>query len=139
MNDIDKKRLEDAFKNELDIRGLTLASDNPDMAITLYVVVKEKTSTTAYTNYNGAMGYGGGMGWGMGVGGIGMGSSTTTYSQSDYKEGTLIIDFYDSQGKNLIFQGILTTIVKSNPQKREKTIPKNVAKLMAKYPIKPTK
>lgn len=54
-----------------------------------------------------------------------------------YNEGTLVIDFYDAVKKNLIFQGTLTTVVKDKPQKREKSIPENVAKLMKKYSIKP--
>ena len=58
----------------------------------------DKTSTTAYTNYTGGMGYGRGMGWGMG-----MGSASTSYSEEDYKEGTIVIDFYDEQSKKLIF------------------------------------
>jgi len=138
LNDIDKKRILEAFKNELTSRGMTKDDTKPDVGITLYIVVQNKTSTTAYTNYNGGMGYGmGRWGWGMGYGG--MGSATTTYSESDYMEGTVVIDFYDESTKGLVWQGILTKQVTENPQKREKTIPKNVKKLMAKYPIKPVK
>lgn len=137
LNDLDKKRLLEAFRDELAARGLTKDDANPDVAITLYVVVAQKTSTTAYTNYNGGMGYGYGR-WGWG-GGYGMGSSTTSYSEDDYLEGTVVIDFYDSSTKNLVWQGILTKTVTENPQKREKSIPKNVNKLMYKYPVKPIK
>jgi hypothetical protein len=136
LNDLDKKRVEDAFKHEFDVRGLTLDNTNPDIAVTLYIVVKQKTSTTAYTDYTGGFGYGAGWGWGMGAG---MGSATTTYSQEDYNEGTVVIDFYDAEKKNMIYQGTLTTVVKEKPQKREKSIPKNIAKLMSKYPVKPAK
>ena len=69
--------------------------------------------------------------------GAGMGSATTTYSERDYREGTIVIDFYDEQTKGLIFQGTLQTEVKEKAKKREKTIPKNIAKLMKKYPVKP--
>jgi len=139
MNELDKNRVESAFKNEFEQRGFSVDNSNPDLAVTLYIVVTQKTSTTAYTNFNGGLGYGVGRGWGMGMGGMGMGSATTTYSQSDYNEGTLVIDFYDHNGKNLVYQGILTTVVKEKPQKREKSIPKNVKKLMSKYPVKPIK
>ncbi len=137
LNDLDKKRLLEAFRDELSARGLTKDDANPDVAITLYVVVEQKTSTTAYTNYNGGMGYGYGR-WGWG-GGYGMGSSTTSYSEDDYLEGTVVIDFYDSGTKNLVWQGILTKTVTENPQKREKSIPKAVNKLMYQYPVKPIK
>ena len=136
LNELDKKRVEDAFKSEFDTRGLKVDNNNPDLAVTLFIVIEKETSTTAYTNFNGGFGYGPSWGWGMGAG---MGSATTTYSENDYNEGTLVIDFYDAVKKNLIFQGTLTTVVKDKPKKREKSIPKNIAKLMSKYPIKPIK
>lgn len=68
-----------------------------------------------------------------------MGTATTTYSENDYVEGTLVVDLYDGSSKGLIWQGILTTIVKTKPEKREKSIPKNINKLMAKYPVAPAK
>jgi len=140
LNDLDKSRIENAFKSELGIRGLTKDDSNPDVVITLYIVIEKKTSTTAYTDFNGGLGYGAGWGWGMGAGmGAGMGSATTTYSENDYNVGTIVIDFYDENSKKLVYQGTLTTTVKEKAQKREKSIPKNVAKLMSKYPIKPSK
>ena len=142
LNDLDKDRIQNAFGAELADRGITESSNNPAMAITLYIVTEQKTSTTAYTNYNGGMGYGGYAGWGWGGGygvGVGMGSSTTTYSQSDYEVGTLVINFYDEANKKLIWQGTLQGTVKSNPKKRDKSIPKSIAKLMSKYPVSPTK
>jgi len=139
LNDIDKKRILDAFQHELTIRGMTADNTNPDVGITLFIIVENKTSKTAYTNYNGGMGYGMGRYGGWGYGGMGMGSSTTTISENDYQEGTIVIDFFDESTKNLVWQGILTKEITAKPNKREKTIPKNVAKLMYKYPIKPIK
>jgi len=139
LNDLDKKRILDAFANELTIRGMTYDESNPDVGITLYIVIENKTSKTAYTNYNGGMGYGMGRYGGWGYGGMGMGSATTTYSENDYQQGTVVIDFYDESTKKLVFQGILTKEVTAKPNKREKTIPKNVGKLMYKYPVKPIK
>ena len=135
LNEFDKKRIIDAFKSELKARGFTVDENNADVGITLFIVVDEKTSRTAYTNYHGGMGYGR-RAWGWGAG---MGSSTTTYSEQDYKQGTVVISFYDEEEKNLVFQGTLQTVVKEKPEKREKSIPKNVAKLMKKYPVKPIK
>ena len=138
LNDFDKKRLLESFQKELTARGMTKDESNPDVGITLFIVVQQKTSTTAYTNYNGGMGYGYGR-WGGWGAGYGMGSSTTTYSEDDYLEGTIVIDFYDESTKKLVWQGILTKEVVENPKKREKTIPKAVNKLMYQYPVKPSK
>lgn len=138
LTSFDKKRITDALRSEFIERGMNPVESGGDVEITLFIVVNQKTSTTAYTDYTGSMGYyGGRRGWGRGYGGIGMGSATTTYSQDDYLEGTFVIDMYDSSSKELVWQGIITGVVKENPEKREKTTPKKINKLMKKYPIKP--
>jgi hypothetical protein len=134
LNDFDKKRLLDAFKNELQKRGMKSAVSNPDMEISLYLVIDNKTSTTAYTDYHGGFGYGYHR-WG----GWGMGSSTTTYNEEDYKVGTLVADFFETKTKNQIWQGVLKGTIHERPEKREKTIPKKIKSLMKKYPVPPIK
>ena len=135
LNDLDKQRLRDAFKSEFAQRDMTIVTDNADALVTLYLVVDDKTSTTAYTDYTGGLGMVRGVGWGMGVGGMGFGSSTTTYSEDDYKEGTFVMDIYDGTTKKLIWQATYQGIVQEKASKRDKTIPKNVAKMMKKYPV----
>ncbi len=138
LNDIDKKRITTALGEELSSRGLEFVQSGGDVAITLYVVVNNKTSTTAYTTYTGGMGYyGGRRGWGRGYGAVGMGTSTTSFSENDYLEGTFVVDMYDSKSKELVWQGVITSVVKEKANKREKTIPRKIKKLMKKYPIKP--
>lgn len=134
LNDLDKTRILDAFKSEFDARNMTLVEDNPDAVVTLYLVVDDKTSTTAYTNYMGGMGMGYGYGWGMGMG-AGMGTSTTTYSENDYQVGTLVVDVYDAGTKKLAWQGVLQKTINEKASKRDKTIPKNAAKIMKQYPV----
>jgi len=134
LNDFDKKRILDALKSEFDERGMELIDSNPDANITLFIVVDNKTSTTAYTTYNGGLGYGPRWGWGMGMD---MGTSTTNYTENDYKEGTFVVDMYDAESKKLVWQGVLQSVVKENPKKREKSIPKKVGKLMKEFPVGP--
>jgi hypothetical protein len=140
LNELDKKRVEDSFVAELAKRGMSASSSNADIGITLFLTIANKTSTTAYTTFNGGMGYGmGGYRWGYGAGmGMGMGSATTSYNEDDYQEGTAIIDFYDEETKKLVWQGTMKSVVAA-PHKREKSIPKNVAKVMKRYPVKPMK
>jgi hypothetical protein len=141
INDLDKNRILESFGKEFRMRNLTLVDQGGELAVTLYLVIDQKTSRTAYTNYNGGMGYGGrwGYGYGVGYGGMGMGSSTTTISESDYEVGTFVVSVYDGASKNLIWQGISTSTINENPKRREKTIPKGVKKLMKKYPVQPPK
>jgi hypothetical protein len=142
INDLDKKRILDSFGKEFKMRNLTYVEQGGDIVVTLYFVIDQKTSRTAYTNYNGGMGYGGRWGYGYGVGyggGMGMGSSTTTISENDYEVGTFVVSVYEGESKKLIWQGISTKTINENPKKRNKTIPKGVQKLMKKYPVQPPK
>ena len=136
MNDLDKTRMREAFRSEFKSRGLEKLDSKGDLAITLYLVLEQKTSTTAYTNYYGGASRGrysrASWGWGSGY-------ATTSYSESDYVQGTLVMDVYDNSTNNLIWQAVASGTVKENPKKREKSIPKMVAKLMKKFPIQPIK
>jgi len=71
--------------------------------------------------------------------GAGMGSATTTYNESDYNEGTFVISMFHGTSKNMVWQGIITSVVKEKPDKRDKTIPKKMKKLMKEYPVNPIK
>jgi hypothetical protein len=131
LNDLDKQRIHDAFKNELNKRGLTYAEDG-DIAILLHIVVEEKTSTTAYTTHMG--GYGGyrygRWGWGGGV-------STTNYTENDYLFGTLVFDVFDKETQSLVWEAVASSAIKENPKGREKRINKTAAKMLKKFPINP--
>ena len=133
LNDFDRKRMRDAFTSEFEARGLKRLEENGDMESTLFIVVDQKTSTTAYTDYYGG-GYGGYHRYG---GGWGYGSATTTYSESDYLEGTMVMDVFDGTTKDQVWQGIATGTITENPDKRDKTIPAKIAALMKKFPVAP--
>lgn len=137
LNDLDKRRLQEAFRAEFASRGMEIVTANADAVVTMFLVVDQKTSTTAYTDFQGNMGYPIRRGWGMGVGGMGYGSATTTYNENDYEVGTLVVDIYDASTQKLIWQGTSQNTVQENASKREKKIPKNVKKLMKKYPVEP--
>lgn len=130
LNDFDKKRLKDSFNNELSKRQLEKVQSNPDFTIMLYVVIDVETSITAYTDYYGNTGYRrwGAWGWGNGY-------ATTTYVESDYLKGTLVMDVFDAESEKLIWQGVASKTIPEKPEQREKRIPKTVAKLMKEFPI----
>jgi len=132
MNDFDKKRLRESIQSEMDTRQFKFVESGGDMAISLYVVVDEKTSTSSYTNFYGGAGYGRGR---RGYGGWGNGHATTTYSENDYLKGTLVLDMMDEESKDLLWQGVATGTINEKPEKREKKIPKTIAKLMKKFPV----
>jgi len=136
ISEFDQKRFRDAFKDELDKRNMERVETGGDLVFVLYLVIEQKTSTTAYTNY---YGNGGGRGYRRGRGGWGGGYSSTSYSESDYNVGTLVVDVFDGESKEQIWQSIATKTVSEKSNKKDKTIPKSVKKTMKKFPIEPVK
>ncbi|MCG8580080.1 MAG: DUF4136 domain-containing protein [Bacteroidales bacterium] len=135
LSEFDKKRIKDAFNSELKARGLKFVESGGDMDISLFIVVDQKTSTTAYTDYY-STGY---RGYRRYRGGWGYGYAETTYSETDYLEGTLVMDVFDGGSKDQIWQGVVKSTVTEDPQKRAKVIPRNIGALMSKFPIKKKK
>ncbi len=141
LSPFDRDRIESAFKNEFDSRGLKFMKEGGELVVALYVVTQQKTEQVANTTnmggysgwgYGGYYGYGPGWGWGAP-----MGTSVTTISQVDYTVGTLVVDVFDAANKKLIWEGVGTKTLDDNPSTSEKNIPKSVAAIMAQYPIKP--
>lgn len=139
LNSLDRERIENAFGAEFKARGMEFVEQGGDMIVTLFIVVEQKTSTTATTTsmggayggyYGGYYGYGPGYGWGGG-------HSTTSIQEYDYQVGTLVCDVFDAKDEKLIWEGIATKTVDDNPQTRDKNIPKAVKALMSKFPIEP--
>lgn len=136
MNQLDKETLYNAIKSEFEERGIEYVKEGGEMMVSLYLVIKEQQQVEAYTNYTG--GYGFARPWGYGAGIVG-GTANTTYNTYDYQVGTLVMDCYDATSKDLLFQGIYKGAVQEKAQKRDKTIPKNVSKLMKNFPVQPEK
>ncbi len=140
LNRFEKERIEQAFGDEFRKRGLEAVKENGDMVVSLFIVAEQKTSTTAHTNHYNMGGYGyGGFGYYGGYGGMGMGNSTTTYSENDYTVGTLVVDVFDKAEKKLIWQSVGQKTVDDNPKTAEKNMPKVAAAIMKPFPIEPIK
>lgn len=139
LTQFDKERIEGAFGREFSNRGWNYTQSNGDAIVSLFIVVDKKTSYTTYTDhYNTGM-YGGmyspRYGYGYGTMGTGFGSSTSTTQQRDYLVGTLIVDVFDAETKNHIWQGIGKKTVSENTSKREERINTAVAEIMKAFPI----
>lgn len=136
MNDLDKKRIEDAFANEFYSRGMSYVKEGGDLVVTLFIVVENKTQQTASTTSMGGGygGYGGYYGHGPGWG-YGGGYSSTTISEHNYQVGTLVCDVYDKKAETLLWEGIANKEIEQNVERRAKTIPYIIGKMMEKYPV----
>jgi hypothetical protein len=138
LNDYDKGTILNAIKTEMAEKGYKFKKEGGDLVISIFITLDDVTSYTAYTDhYGGWAGYGGGWGYyGFGYGyGYGPGFSTTTVTENKYQEGTLIIDIFNATDKKLIWQGIGSKEVQTDLDKRDQQLPKNVAKILASFPV----
>lgn len=130
VNEIDKRRLYDALKNELDARGYKQVEADADMAVNLMVIIQEKSNVSAYRSHYNYGGY---------YYPYGYGHSTVRYDSQEYLQGTVIIDIFDNKAKKLIWQGVAIAEVDENPKNRERGIPRTMAKIFWEYPVKKSK
>jgi len=136
INDLDKARIENAFANEFAKRGIKFVDQSEaDATVSLFIVVDQKTSTTAYTDHYGGMGYG----YGYPAWGWGGGMSTTRYQEYDYLDGTLVVDVFDAESKKLVWQGVASGTINENTKSREERINRVAASIMDQYPVEPAK
>ncbi|HZH68949.1 MAG TPA: DUF4136 domain-containing protein, partial [Flavobacteriaceae bacterium] len=123
ISDLDKKRILRAIDGELSAKGFQ-KSENPTMLISFFTKAKERVDV--YQNH---FGWGGMWGWGWGHP-WGMGSTSVTTTT----EGSLYIDIIDASTNELVWQGMGTTALSQNREKKEKQIKEVVKKILEKYP-----
>jgi hypothetical protein len=119
------------IKNEIEFKltqgGMIEDTEDPDLYVTYYGEEKEQVrlNTTHY-------GYGYGYGyyrdpyWGGGLG-------HSTPSVYTYTEGTLIIDIWDAETKELIWRAAATAVIKEKPEKQAKQIEKIINKISKRW------
>jgi len=142
INDYDKMTITNAIRTEMEEKGYQYVKEGGDLVISTFVTLEGKTSYEAYTNhYGGWAGYGGGWGYtGFGYGfGYGPAYASTTVTQRNYHEGTLIIDVFSASDKKLVWQGIGSREVEYDLDARDRKLPKNVAQILARFPVSKAK
>lgn len=121
-NQIVDQEIRDAINAQLAAKGLSKTdSDSADLFIGYQCAVQQEKQWNAW-------GMGGGLRWG------GMGQAT----QSTIATGTLVLDMYSSQKKQLVWEGVASKTLDpgSNAQKKQNNINKAMAKLLKNYPPK---
>ena len=121
-NQLWEPRIKDAVDSQLAAKGWRRVDDGGDVTVT--AIGTTRIQRTLDTFYNG---FGGGWRW-RGFGG----TSTTTVH--DYQEGTLVVDMFDTQSKQLIWRGDAADMVSGNADKNEKKLNKAVEKMFKKFP-----
>lgn len=126
LDDLLARQIRDTFDAGLAQKGLTKTNaDGADLYIGWQAAVNQEKQLTAF-----------GSGWGFGPGwrGSGMGTATT----STILIGTLVLDMYDTQNKQLVWRSSATKTIDNNasPEKRSKNLAKAIDKMLKNYPPK---
>jgi hypothetical protein len=134
VNQITDNQIRDALEPELAKKGLTQSeSDDADLLMGYQTAIGTEKQ---FNSYSSGWGYGPGWGGGRYRRGGGMQSTTITGSTSTIYIGTLVVDVYDSKGKDPVWRGTARKIIdpKAKPDKQQRDIQKSVAKLLKNYP-----
>jgi len=105
--------------SQLALKGLQMVqeSQNPDIIVVMSSGLKQETSYNAWGT--------GGWRWGGGM-------ASVTPETSDV--GTLVIDVYDANGKQMIWRGISQDTLSTKGSKNEKAMNKAIEKMFKQYP-----
>lgn len=121
ISDLDKRRILRAIEFELEAIGF-VKSNHPDMLVGIFTKSKERINV----NQNN---FGWGWGWNPWI----WGGNNININQ--YTEGTLFIDFIDTQKKELIWQGVGSGALQlENREKKEARIKEFVKEIISRFP-----
>ena len=121
------QRVIDGVNQQLQAKGFQLVTANPQLWVVYTAHIKHEQQVVG-TGYN--------MGpyWGWGYWG---GPTTTTYNTYTYKEGTLVVDIADNNGRTLLWRGSVTDTLADNSDKNIKKLNSAINKLFKNFPPKP--
>lgn len=127
------RRLRTALEAELTRKGFTRTATNPDLKIAYDITVKTEQRADPTTAFAPGFGYGYSYWYGYrynyGFNRFGPGYFNTT----QYRVGTILIDFVDAKANELIWRGVGESVVDPGAVS-EAAIQEIVAGILAKYP-----
>jgi hypothetical protein len=119
-------RIKDAVNAALAAKGWTQVASGGQVAIVaMETTQNQQTLNTLYDGFRG------GWGWRR-FGGGGFGDATTT--TENYKVGTLVVDLFDANSKNLIWRGSASDTLSDKSEKNIKNLDKGVQKMFDHFP-----
>jgi hypothetical protein len=129
-NPLMKQRIIDAVNAQLEAKGLTQVDTGADLGISANVATRQEQ--TLETFYDGFPGWG----WNRWGGYWGGPAVANVYT---YQVGTLVVDLFDTQTKQVVWWASATDTVSSNPEKNSKKLEEAVTKMFKHYPPKGTR
>jgi hypothetical protein len=119
-------RIKEAVNAALAAKGWTQVESGGQVAIVAMEMTKNQQTLNTYYD-----GFGGGWGWRR-FGGGGFGEATTT--TENYKVGSLVVDLFDANRKNLIWRGSASDTLSDKSEKNIKNLDKGVQKMFDHFP-----
>jgi hypothetical protein len=124
------KRIQGVFSDTLAAKGLRQVDSGGDLWVAAHPRLTKETQINTYNT-----GWGYGYGW-YGYGGMGMATTTVT----EIPVGTLMIDLVDAKKKELVWRGVASDTLNTDPNRtaedREKKLRDVAAQMFAGYPPK---
>jgi hypothetical protein len=117
-------RIKEAVAGALAAKGWTQVDSGGDVSVVAIEITRNQQTLNTFYD-----GFGGGWRW---RGGGGFGDATTT--TETYQVGTLVVDLFDANAKNLIWRGSSSDTLSNNPEKNTKNLDKGVQKMFAHFP-----
>ena len=117
-------RIQQDVDAQLAAKGWTKVPSNGDATVAAFQSTQDQQ--TLQTFYDG---FGGGWRW---RGGGGMGMSTTTADVT--KVGTLVVDIFEAQSKQLLWRGKESDALTGNPSKNSQKLSKDLATMFKHFP-----
>lgn len=111
-----EQRIHAGVNSQLQAKGLTQVSTNPDLYVATHVV-KQQVPEVISDGFGPWWGYGGGM------------ATVQTYTK-----GTLVVDLYDAATKKMVWRGVATSTLSDKPSKNTAKLDKALVKMFEKYP-----
>jgi Domain of unknown function (DUF4136) len=123
---LDVDRIENAVNAALAAKGWTKVNSGGDVSIVAMEMTRNQQTLNTFYD-----GFGGGWGWRRFDGG-GFGEATTT--TDTYKVGTVVVDLFDTQTKQLIWRGSSSDTLSNNSDKNIKNLVNGVNKMFKHFP-----
>jgi hypothetical protein len=121
-------RIKTAVNSALAAKGWTQVESEGDISImAMEMTETHRTLTTYYDEF----GAGQGWRWRRGIG-DGFGTSTTT--EDSYRVGTLVLDFFDTKNKKVVWRGSASDTLSDKSDNNIKKLNKGVQKLFQRFP-----
>jgi len=122
-NPLMQQRIIDAVNTQLEAKGLQLVSSGADLGISANAATKEQQTLNSF--YDGFHGWGWHRYWGP-------------VTVDTYTVGTLVVDLFDMQTKQVRWWASASDTISDNPEKNAKKLNEAVEKMFKHFPPKGT-